>query len=140
LRWDDQADAVSFQYPGSGGQHTVWLENSFSLAFRLDLARRYGLGGVAIDNVAQDPKAPEFWDPLRSFADSGTVSLVQPNGVLLRPSWNVQAGNPQPENKGNLVWTAPAQPGTYDIELIVSDGVIRAEQKITLTVKPASSQ
>ncbi len=138
LRWDDQADAVSFQYPGTGGQHTVWLENSFSLAFRLDLARRYGLGGIAIDNVAQDPTAPEFWEPLRTFADSGAVDLVQPNGVLLRPTWNVQAGNPQPENKGNLVWTAPTQPGTYDIELIVSDGVIRAEQKITLTVKPAS--
>jgi hypothetical protein len=140
LRWDDQADAVSFQYPGRGGQRTVWLENSLSLAFRLDLAHRYGLGGIAIDDVSSNPALPAFWEPLRTFADSGTVNLVQPNGVLLRPTWSVQAGNPQPENKGNLVWTAPTQPGTYDIELIVSDGVIRAAQKISLVVKATTSQ
>jgi hypothetical protein len=57
------------------------------------------------------------------------------NSVLLRPTWEVQAGNPQPEAKGNLVWTAPAQPGTYDVSLIVSDGVIRASRSIQISVQ-----
>jgi hypothetical protein len=60
---------------------------------------------------------------------------------MLRPSWEVQAGDPQPESKGNMVWTAPAQPGSYQITLIVSDGVIRAARSLNLEVKaPAPSQ
>ncbi len=47
VRWDENAFAVSFAYPGVGGQHTVWFENSLSVAFKLDFARRSGLGGVA---------------------------------------------------------------------------------------------
>jgi hypothetical protein len=134
LRWDDSAFAVSFSYPGRGGQRTVWLENSLSLAFRIDLARRYGLAGVAVDNIAVDPLASEMWEPLQTYVETGNVPLVQPNGVLLRPTWNVQAGSSEPNAKGNLVWRAPAQPGNYDISLVISDGVMRAAQKIVLTV------
>jgi hypothetical protein len=52
----------------------------------------------------------------------------------------VQAGNPQAEAKGNLVWTAPAQPDSYEVSLIISDGVIRASRTIQLQVQaPAPS-
>jgi hypothetical protein len=34
-----------------------------------------------------------------------------------------------------MVWTAPSQPGTYEIKLIVSDGVIRASRSLQLEVK-----
>ena len=139
LRWDDDAFAVSFSYPGRGGQRTVWLENSLSLAFRLDLARRHGLGGVVVDDVSLEPEAADVWEPLRSYVETGTVRLVQPNGVLLRPVWQLQAGRNEPNTKGNLIWQAPTQPGFYDISLIVSDGVIRAAQKIILEVKPGAT-
>jgi hypothetical protein len=135
LKWDTQASAVAFDYPGRGGVRTVWLENSLSLAFKLDLARRYGLGGIAVDDVSNNPVAPSFWSPLRAYSESGSVTLVQPNGVLLRPTWVVQAGNIQGENRGTLTWKAPAQPGSYDVSLIVSDGVIRASSKIILQVQ-----
>jgi spore germination protein YaaH len=134
LRWDDGAFAVSFSYPGRGGQRTVWLENSLSLAFRIDLARRFGLAGVAVDNIAVDPLAADMWEPLQNYADTGNVNLVAPNGVLLRPTWSVQAGSSEPNAKGNVVWRAPAQPGNYDVTLVISDGVMRASQKIVLTV------
>lgn len=139
LRWDEKAYAVSFTYPGRGGLRTVWLENALSVAFRLDLARRFGLGGIAIDDASLDPLAPAIWDPLRAYAESGAVSLVQPNGVLLRPTWQIQAGSSEAGAKGNVVWKAPAQPGAYDVSLIVSDGVIRAMQKLVLEVKAPSA-
>jgi hypothetical protein len=135
LRWDDSAYAVSFSYPGRGGQRTVWLENGLSIAFKLDLARRYGLGGIAIDDVSGDPMLAQIWEPLRTYAESGNVGLTQPNSILLRPVWQVQAGSSEVGNKGNIVWRAPAQPGSYDVSLIVSDGVIRAAQKIVMEVK-----
>jgi hypothetical protein len=140
LRWDEEAAAVAFTYPGRGGQRTVWLENSLSLAFRLDLARRFGLGGIAVDDVSLNPEATAFWKPLLAYAESGNVTLSQPNSVLLRPVWQIQAGPSEAGTKGNIVWRAPAQPGAYDVGLIVSDGEIRAMQKLVLEVQaPAAS-
>lgn len=134
MSWDDQAFAVSFSYPGLGGERTVWLENRLSLAFRLDLARRNGLAGVAIADVSANPALPAFWEPLRTFAESGEVQLARANSVMLRPSWQIQAGSSDAEAAGNIVWRAPSQPGAYDISLIVSDGVIRAKQTVRLEV------
>ena len=135
LIWNDQANAVSFDYPGRGGTRTVWLENSLSIAFKLELAARFGLAGVAITDVSDNPAQADYWDPLRTYGESGTITPATANSVMLRPAWEVQAGNPQPEAKGNLVWTAPAQPGSYDVSLIVSDGVIRASRSIQLSVQ-----
>jgi spore germination protein YaaH len=140
LVWNDEANAVSFDYPGRGGTRTVWLENSLSVAFKLELAAKYGLAGVAVSDVSDNPAQADFWEPLRTYSETGTISPAAANSVMLRPTWEVQAGNPQPEAKGNLVWTAPAQPGAYDISLVVSDGVIRASRSIQLNVQaPAPS-
>jgi hypothetical protein len=136
LLWDSSAFAVSFSYPGLGGERTVWIENALSVAFRLDLARRNGLGGVAIADIAANPSAPAFWEPVRTFAESGEVPLSSANMLALEPSWQIQAGSRGDEaaSAGNIVWRAPAQPGSYEVSLIVSDGVIRAMQTVTLQV------
>ena len=139
ITWDQGAYAVSFAYPGRGGQRTVWMENSLSVAFKLDLARRYGLGGVALDDIANDPAAPDIWNVVGTFGEAGSVELVAPNSTMLRPTWNVQAGSSDAGTKGNIVWKAPAQTGAYDISLVVSDGVIRAQQQIVLEVRSPSS-
>jgi len=135
LVWDEQARAVSFDYPGRGGTRTVWLENSLSLAFKLELAASFGLAGVAINDVSDGPGQADYWEPLRTYSETGSITPVAANSLMLRPAWEVQAGSPQAEAKGNLVWTAPAQPGTYDVSLIVSDGVIRASRSIQLQVQ-----
>jgi hypothetical protein len=135
IEWDDEAKAVSFDYPGLGGTHTVWMENSLSLAFKIQLAAQYGLAGLAISDVSDTQGAADFWEPLRAYSSSGEIQPASANSTMLRPEWEVQAGDPQPESKGNMVWTAPSQPGTYEIKLIVSDGVIRASRSLQLEVK-----
>jgi hypothetical protein len=139
MQWDDNAFAVSFSYPGLGGQRTVWLENALSLAFRLDLARRNGLAGVAIADIGSDSSAPAFWEPLRTFAESGQAPLARANTLVLEPFWQIQAGSKDDEASGNIIWKAPAQPGAYEVSLIVSDGVIRAMQTITLQVSATNN-
>jgi hypothetical protein len=138
IRWDDKAFAVAFTYPGRGGARTVWFENAISIAFRIDLARRYGLGGVAIDGVGRNPDAAAIWEPVRAYAETGSVTLAQPNGVLLRPEWKAQAGDLTPGQRGNVIWRAPSQAGLYDVSLTVSDGVVRASQKLVLDVRAGS--
>jgi hypothetical protein len=114
----------------------VWFENSLSMAFKLDFARRMGLGGIHLDVVALDQQASAIWEPFASYVEDGTVKLAQPNGVLLRPLWECTSGTIEPGQKGNVVWKAPAQAGVYDVSLTISDGVVRATQKVVLDVRP----
>jgi hypothetical protein len=134
LYWDDEALAVTFSYPGEGGARTVWIENSFSVAFKLDLARRFQLGGVAVEDVSLSAAGPDIWRPIQELAESGKVTLVRPNGSLLKPYWEASAGTLDGGAKGAVGWTAP-DPGTYEVTLVVSDGVVRVGQRLSLEVK-----
>lgn len=134
LYWDDEALAVAFSYPGEGGARTVWIENSFSVAFKLDLVRRFQLGGVAVEDVSLAAAGPDIWAPIQELADSDEVTLVRPNGPLLKPHWEASGGTLDGGAKGAVVWKAPA-PGTFDVTLVVSDGVVRVGQRLILEVK-----
>lgn len=59
LRWDASAKSPYFRY-GSG--HEVWFENHESLAYKLQIAERYGLAGVALWRLGQED--PESWSLL----------------------------------------------------------------------------
>jgi hypothetical protein len=134
LFWDDEALAVSFSYPGEGGARTVWIENGFSIAFKLDLVRRFQLGGVAVDDVSLSAAGPNIWGAIQELAESGEVTLVKPNGSLLKPYWEASEGALDGGATGAVVWTAPAA-GTYEVTLVVSDGVVRVGQRLSLEVK-----
>jgi len=134
LYWDEEAMAVTFSYPGEGGARTVWIENSFSVAFKMDLVRRFKLGGVAVDDVSLSAAGPDIWRPIQELADSGNVTLVRPNGSLLKPHWEATGGALDGQANGAVVWTAPAA-GSYDVTLVVSDGVVRVGQRLALEVK-----
>ena len=130
-----RARAVTFSYPGRGGQRTVWIANSFSAAFRLELAQRYGLGGVTINDVSQQGGGADVWSPVQQVSDTGNLTLSRPNGELLTPVWSAGDGSIAPQTGEAVTWTAPAAAGTYtEITLIVSDGVVRAGQLVALDV------
>jgi spore germination protein YaaH len=137
MSWDETARAVTFSYPGRGGKRTVWLANAFSAAFRLELAQRYGIAGIAVSSVAVEDGGADVWAPIRDLADTGTLELSKPNGDLFAPAWSVAAGDLSAPSGGAVTWTAPGEPGTYDITLIVSDGVVRAGQRFSLEVVEA---
>src|SRR5438874_2826996 len=132
--WDDGARAVTFSYPGRGGKRTVWIANQFSTAFRLDLAERFGLNGVSISDVSAQGGGADIWPAVRELADSGSITLTKPNGDLFTPVWTASAGSLSAPSGDNVTWTAPADAGTASITMIVSDGVVRAGQVVSLDV------
>ena len=134
MHWDDTARAVTFSYPGRGGKRTVWISNAFSAAFRLELAQRHGLGGVAINDVSEVGGGADVWTPIQQAADTGSLTLSKPNGELLTPSWTTGDGSVAPKTGDATTWTAPPSAGTYAITLVVSDGIVRAGQVISLDV------
>jgi hypothetical protein len=135
MYWEDTSRSVLFSYPGPGGYRTVWLANVFSEGFRIDLARRYGLAGIAVEDVgAHASGVSSIWPVVQQYAATGEADLAKPNSDLLDPAWEATGGTLQ-TSAGNVVtWQAPAEPGSYAATLIVSDGVIRAGQQITLEV------
>ena len=136
IGWDDEAAAVSFTYPGLGGARTVWVENAFSIAFKLDLVDRFGLGGIAIEDVSDSVGAGDIWSVISEFLDTGQVSLVKPNGSLFVPSWQADGGSLESDEEGSVTWVAPEEPGTYTVTMLVSDGLTRIGQRVALTVQP----
>lgn len=135
MHWDDAARAVTFSYAGRGGKRTVWIANEFSAAFRLALAQRFGLGGVVISDASTQGGGGDVWAAVAQLADSGSITLTKPNGALLTPAWEAAAGTLDAKTGESVTWTAPAAPGSYQLTLVVSDGVVRAAQRIALTVR-----
>ncbi len=137
LRWDDGARAVVFSYAGLGGERTVWIANVFSEAFKLDLARRYQLGGIAVADVSQSAADANIWPAVRQYAETGEVVLIEPNGGLLQPQWTATGGTLESDTGATVTWRAPTESGVYTLTLIVSDGVMRVGQRLQLQVEPA---
>ncbi|MDP3767030.1 MAG: hypothetical protein Q8S13_03365, partial [Dehalococcoidia bacterium] len=135
LRWDETASAVVFSYTGPGGERTVWLANVFSEAFKLELASRFQLGGVAVEDVSREREDANIWPAVTQYAETGELELVIPNGDLLQPRWAASGGGLEGDVGPVVTWRAPAEAGTYTLTLIVSDGVMRVGQELRLAVE-----
>ncbi|MGD9932287.1 MAG: hypothetical protein AB7T37_01080, partial [Dehalococcoidia bacterium] len=135
--WDPQVASVAFTYDLNGGR-TVWIENVFSIGFKLELIPRFGLGGVAIEDASANQLLGNIWPALAPFVASGQPVLVQPNPDDLVPAWTVTDGIAEGGQKGVLTWSTPANAGTYTITLALSDGVARFENEIQVNVEEAA--
>ena len=149
LRWDSPSRTVSFAFAERGGPRTVWVENGYSMAFRLDLAQRYDLGGVVIADAQADETLPAIWEPLAGYLDSGAVTLLQPYGPYLNPCWQAldgviegEAGNCWASGtvSGVATWRAPGTPGVYEVRLVVSDGEAFVGRQLALRVTEEGEQ
>ncbi len=138
LFWDRFARMVSFVAAGQTEDPvTVWIENRFSIAFKLQAISEFELGGLAIEDVSATDGAASVWEPVIEFLEQGTVSPTLPNDQLFVPIWEVDAGELSGSGReGWVVWESPAIPGQYEARLILSDGDVRVGRALAVTVEP----
>lgn len=136
--WNEESATVSFTYKFTT-QRTVWIENFFSVGFKLEYASRYGLGGVAIEDGSADPFLGNIWTALSSFISSGQPVLLRPHPEDLVPSWIVSDGEKEGGEAGGrngvLTWFTPSEPGTHTVKLLLSDGVAQFESQVSVNIQ-----
>jgi Glycosyl hydrolases family 18 len=132
--WSPETASVVFTYELNGGR-TVWIENNFSIGFKLEYVARFKLGGIAIENATSTTNLADIWPALVPFISSGQPILVQPNANDLAPKWRVSKGTAEGGTKGVLSWATPAEPGTYTVTLSVSDGVTVFENELPVSLQ-----
>jgi Glycosyl hydrolases family 18 len=134
IAWVPEVACVAFTYEQNGGR-TVWLENFFSIGFKLQFISQYGLGGVAVEDASDDIYLGNIWTALVPYISSGQPVLMQPNPQDLQPKWATSKGTFEDSRKGDITWSTPAEPGTYTITLTLSDGVSLFQSELPANVQ-----
>lgn len=134
LRWNDDAAAVSFALGGTE-RRRIYIENSFSFGFKLEMVQAYGLAGVSVSDGSAESDVANIWGSVRDFLTSGTVTLRRPNDNAFVPIWQAPDGGDLGAGQGTTAtWVAP-QAGQYHLVLVVSDGERRFGRPMLLEVK-----
>lgn len=60
LTWDDDLGQYYGSTVNSKGEQSIWMEDSRSLALKIDLIKQFGLAGVACWKLGFEP--PDIWD------------------------------------------------------------------------------
>ena len=135
LRWQPETATVAFTYKLDGGR-TVWIENVYSAAFKLEFVSAWGLGGLAVEDASDNAFLGDIWGAIEPFLETGQPVLRRPAPTDLLPDWRVTAGELIGGDRGIVTWQAPPEAGTYRVTLSLSDGVERFENHITLVLPP----
>ncbi|HHE71186.1 MAG TPA: hypothetical protein ENL34_02745, partial [Chloroflexi bacterium] len=126
IHFDEATQTFWYIYvDDQGREHTVWLENASSLAYKFDVFSTFNVRGIAVENLLMEGNDPQVWAALREFHNRNTMTNAEQMAVM----WRVQ------DEKGNLVgqavasltdphyeWTAPQTPGAYTIVAAISPG------------------
>jgi hypothetical protein len=136
IKWDDNAVSITFSYRvGEEETRTVWVENEFSAGFKLEAVQAFRLAGLAIEDVSQTAGAAAILPAVDALVRGGQAQLLRPSADNLRPEWTASGGNIEAGQTGGAVtWVAPSEGGTYEISLLVSDGVTRVGRRMSLDV------
>ncbi len=138
MQWNNDALTVSFALGGTD-RRRIFIENSYSLSFKLELVQAYGLGGVAISDGSAQSDVANLWPTVSDFVRSATVNLIRPNDTVLLPTWQAPEGGNIGQGAGtNATWVAPTG-GQYHVVLVVSDGDRRFGQQILIEVRQGES-
>ncbi len=134
LRWSDDAAALSFSY-GAPSQRTVYIENVFSVGFKLEQVQAYALGGVAVADASAHRDVANIWPAVNDLLEAGTVSLVRPNSDALVPRWEAPDGGSLDASAGPSVIWRGEEAGTYTLRMLFSDGDLLFGREIEVEVK-----
>ncbi|HET9200927.1 MAG TPA: hypothetical protein VFO84_08135 [Dehalococcoidia bacterium] len=144
IAWNEQSMTASFSYE-SEGTFTYWLENSFSVPFKLDLVSRFQIAGVAVDDASDAEGLADVWIPIGQYADSGAPTLLRPNPAAFALEWRVDGGVVENEVGPSFRWTVADQAGgqcsfgpasavDHCVTLVVSDGELRVGTELRVEV------
>ncbi|MBI1886430.1 MAG: hypothetical protein HYS09_09010 [Chloroflexi bacterium] len=135
LRWSDEAAAVTFTYAGVE-ERTVYVENEFSVPFKLELVKAFQLRGLAVADASAESDVPDVWPVVRGLLEGGSLTLLRPNSEALVPRWQAPTGGTLDVGTGAVAtWVAPDEAGSYTVDLLVSDGAHLFGQHFTLKVE-----
>ncbi len=133
MAWANEAAAVTFTTGGTD-RRRIYIENSYSVGFKLELVQAYGLGGVAVSDASAESDVANVWGRVNELVITSTVSLRRPSETMLLPIWQAPDGGDLGAGAGtSATWIAPSA-GTYAIVLVVSDGDRRFGQEIFVFV------
>ncbi|MCH7999692.1 MAG: hypothetical protein IIA91_09460, partial [Chloroflexi bacterium] len=103
LRWSDEAAAVSFSYQAPD-RRTVFIENVFSVRFKLEIVQTYALGGVAVSDGSARTDVANIWSAVKDFNTSlpgelkiflrdydGSSYVEIANGTITASPWDAGA-------------------------------------------------
>ncbi|MEA4882052.1 MAG: glycosyl hydrolase family 18 protein [Clostridia bacterium] len=62
--WDNKAKTPYFRYTSAGVSREVWFESADSLSAKLDIVKKYDLGGIAIWRLGQEDT--EYWKLIKT--------------------------------------------------------------------------
>lgn len=134
LAWSDDAAALTFSY-GTPDRHTIYVENVFSVGFKLELAQAWGLGGIAVSDASAATDTANIWPAVNMLVDTGTATLLRPNGDALVPRWEApDGGNLDAAAGPSVIWRAD-EARSYVLRMLISDGDVRFGREITVDVK-----
>jgi hypothetical protein len=112
------------------------VENEFSAGFKLEAVQAFRLAGLAIEDVSDRVGAAAILPAVDALVRGGQAQLLRPSPDNLRPEWTASGGNIEVGGTGGAVtWVAPSEGGTYEISLLVSDGVTRVGRRMSLDVE-----
>ncbi|HVP04336.1 MAG TPA: glycosyl hydrolase family 18 protein [Dehalococcoidia bacterium] len=134
LAWSDDALAVSFSLGGTE-HNRIYIENSYSVGFKLELVQAYALGGLIVADGSGTSDVANIWPKVRELIDSATVTLRRPNDKMLQAVWQAPDGGTlnAPDGSTTATWT-PQNAGDQRVILVVSDGDRRFGQAVTVGV------
>jgi hypothetical protein len=136
LVWSDDAATVTFAFGGAQGS-TVYIENLFSVGFKLEMVQAYGLGGAVVSDASAQSDVANIWPAMDDLVEAAAVTLLRPNGDALLPRWQApDGGDLETEAGTTATWIAPSSEGEYVIALVVSDGESRFGRETTVEVNP----
>jgi hypothetical protein len=138
IEWSDDAGALTFSY-GTPQRRSVYIENVFSVGFKLEIAQSYALGGIAIADASARTDVANIWPAVNRLLESGTVDLVRPNGDALVPRWEAPDGGQFDAAAGTTVIWRSDEAGDFVLRMLLSDGDQRFGRELTVTVKKAAS-
>jgi hypothetical protein len=133
MTWDTSALTVSFALGGTE-RRRIYIENSYSVSFKLELVQAYALGGVSVADGSAQSDVSNIWPTVKALVDSATVTLIRPNDAMLKVAWESDDANISADAGATGATWIPRAAGEVKIRLIASDGERRFAQELTASV------